>query len=142
MKEFVRSYLATALWSSSDSLPGYDEERDGYTDHMPLDNYIAETGQRLSLGVIKAAIKDCKLFIHKAINELEIHEDEVFKLSYADSSEGSPIVAHDFWLTRNYHGAGFWDGDYEEPLGTQFTELSHKFPPIDLYIGDDGRIYQ
>lgn len=54
----------------------------------------------------------------------------------------SPQVAHDFWLTRNRHGAGFWDGDYEETLGQTLTDISHEFGEVDLYVGDDGRIYQ
>ena len=50
-------------------------------------------------------------------------------------------VTHDFWLTRNGHGAGFWDGDYEEEIGEQLTDLSKKFKEIDLYQGDDGLLY-
>ena len=23
-------------------------------------------------------------------------------------------IGHDFWLTRNGHGAGFWDGDWDD----------------------------
>jgi hypothetical protein len=50
-------------------------------------------------------------------------------------------VAHDFWLTRNHHGAGFWDGDYPEPLGKQLTELAHSYGECELYVGDDSKIY-
>jgi len=37
-------------------------------------------------------------------------------------------AGHDFWLTRNGHGTGFWDrpeiyGDYSD----KFTEISHSF---------------
>ena len=35
-------------------------------------------------------------------------------------------AAHDFWLTRNGHGAGFWDGDW--PIyGEMFTKISESF---------------
>ena len=50
-------------------------------------------------------------------------------------------IARDFILTRNRHGSGFWDGDYPEPLATQLTELSHEYPSILVYIGDDDRLY-
>lgn len=35
-------------------------------------------------------------------------------------------VAHDFLLTRNGHGAGFWDGDYPEH-GDRLTEIAKEF---------------
>lgn len=50
-------------------------------------------------------------------------------------------AGHDFWLTRNGHGAGFWDGDWFEPAASIFTEAAHKFEEFTLYIGDDGQIY-
>ncbi len=50
-------------------------------------------------------------------------------------------VAHDFWLTRNRHGAGFWDGDYSEPAGSILTAIAHAFGECNLYLGDDGLIY-
>ena len=38
-----------------------------------------------------------------------------------DELDHSPI-GHDLWLTIHRHGAGFWDGDYEN--GEKLTELS------------------
>jgi hypothetical protein len=55
---------------------------------------------------------------------------------YASDSQ----AGHDFWLTRNHHGAGFWDGDYPEH-GDTLTKKSHEFGECDLYVGDDGLIY-
>lgn len=46
---------------------------------------------------------------------------------------------HDFWLTRNHHGAGFWDGDW--PNGEELTKVAYSFGEYDLCIGDDGKIY-
>ena len=50
-------------------------------------------------------------------------------------------AAHDFWLTRNGHGAGFWDGDWPDEIGKQLTALSKEFGEQWLYVGDDGLIY-
>lgn len=44
-------------------------------------------------------------------------------------------VAHDFWLTRNKHGAGFWDGDYGD-LGDVLTNVAHQFEECMLYVTD------
>ena len=51
-------------------------------------------------------------------------------------------AGHDFWLTRNGHGCGFWDGDWTEPAATKLTESAENFGDYDLYIGDDGKIYR
>jgi hypothetical protein len=49
-------------------------------------------------------------------------------------------AGHDFWLTRNHHGCGFWDRGLGE-LGDQLTKASQQFDEIDLYVGDDGKLY-
>lgn len=49
-------------------------------------------------------------------------------------------VGHDFWLTRNHHGAGFWDRGLGE-LGVELTAAAHAFGESDLYVGDDGSIH-
>ena len=50
-------------------------------------------------------------------------------------------AGHDFWLTRCGHGCGFWDGDWPENVGEELTEACRLWGDVDLYIGDDGRIY-
>ncbi len=51
------------------------------------------------------------------------------------------MAAHDFWLTRCGHGAGFWDGDWPEPAATVLDNAAKAFGNVDLYVGDDGQIY-
>lgn len=51
-------------------------------------------------------------------------------------------AGHDFWLTRNHHGAGFWDGDYPEPEGTELTKLSHSFGEVWLIGCENGQVEQ
>lgn len=48
-------------------------------------------------------------------------------------------LVHDFWLTRNGHGAGFWDRGLGK-LGDQLTQHSKTFGSCDLYVSDDGEI--
>lgn len=58
------------------------------------------------------------------------------------SAQGTPEQGgHDFWLTRNGHGTGFWDRDTED-VGEQLTEYAHKCGERHLYLGDDGLVYQ
>jgi len=46
----------------------------------------------------------------------------------------------DFWLTRNGHGAGFWDRGYGD-LGDKLTAFAEKYGNIDVIKGDDGKAY-
>lgn len=58
-----------------------------------------------------------------------------------DISEGTNKRAgHDFWLTRNGHGAGFWDSDWPE-TGDMLTAASKAFGECSPYVGDDGQVY-
>lgn len=53
----------------------------------------------------------------------------------------SQQAAHDFWLTRNGHGAGFWDGDWPEPNASTLDGIAKTFGECSPYLGDDGLIY-
>jgi hypothetical protein len=58
-----------------------------------------------------------------------------------DGSSNLAYAGHDFWLTRNNHGAGFWDGDLPKELGSALTKASKTFGEFNLHVGDDGKIY-
>ncbi|MGD6750385.1 hypothetical protein [Streptomyces sp. BH105] len=46
----------------------------------------------------------------------------------ADLSDIDPGRAgHDFWLTSQGHGAGFWDGDYPHELGQRLTAAAKVY---------------
>jgi len=44
-------------------------------------------------------------------------------------------IGRDLWLTRNRHGAGFWDGGWPEPFATEATKWSHAWG--DAYVTFD-----
>ena len=53
-------------------------------------------------------------------------------------------AGHDFWLTRNGHGSGFWDRKevYGEPDYQILSRIAEdEFCQIHPYVGDDGKIY-
>ena len=80
---------------------------------------------------LKTMKSDCDRFQEEAGELLDEHTDPT-------------MGAHDFWLTRNGHGAGFWDGDWPEN-GDALDSMvgpGTEFPEVDLYVGDDGLIYQ
>lgn len=118
------SYLETAAWAST-----HFEDQDDNSG-TPIDDLIGSGQAQWSIAAVEAAKQDCQKF-------LELAEQQGLDLSSLDESQ----LGHDFFLTRNRHGAGFWDGDYPEPLGTQLTDLSHKFGESDPYLGDDKLLY-
>jgi len=116
MDAFKQSYIETALWSSTDN----SDEQGG----EPLDdNYGIEDIAPETMAQVQ---EDC----------------EAFQRDHGEDIGGNlERAGHDFWLTRNRHGAGFWDGDWDEAVGKRLTEASHVYGTVDLYVGDDGLIY-
>lgn len=109
---FTRSYLDAALWSSTH--PDTDE---------PLD--ATHTVEDFTPAALTEAIRDCERF--QALAGDMLHERD-------DSRAG-----HDFWLTRNGHGAGFWDGDW--PVnGDALTELCKRFREVSPWPDIDGAL--
>jgi hypothetical protein len=53
-------------------------------------------------------------------------------LSYA-------VIGHDFILTANRHGAGFWDRGLGE-RGQRLTELVHPFGEITAFVDEKGQV--
>lgn len=49
-------------------------------------------------------------------------------------------AGHDFWLTRNHHGAGFWDRGLGA-RGDRLTASAEPYGESNLYAGDDGAVH-
>lgn len=62
---------------------------------------------------------------------------------YVAATDMTPDQAgHDFALTRNRHGAGFWDGDWDHtPYADLLDKLSKAYGEVEFYQGDDGLVY-
>ena len=48
---------------------------------------------------------------------------------------------YDYILTRNHHGAGFWDGDWSSEVSQILTEAAESQTEFTACVGDGGRIY-
>lgn len=123
LDSFTSAYIECALWSSTDNSNDQGGE--------PLDeNYVPED---LAPECLAKMVEDCANF--------QADEKRPLELCGLDSEQ----AGHDFWLTRNHHGAGFWDRKHRGVLADKaldrLTQASHEFGSFDLYVGDDGRIY-
>lgn len=49
-------------------------------------------------------------------------------------------AGHDFWLTRNRHGAGFWDDGWPEDAEKTLTDLAHSFGEKWYHLDENGFI--
>jgi len=116
LDEFTQQYIETALWSSMDE----SDESGGrpLDDHYDVSDIAPETLEKM--------VADAKAF-------QGAHWDDI------KSDPGR--AGHDFWLTRNGHGAGFWDGDWPEPAGGRLSDAAHVYGSFDLLVGDDGMIH-
>lgn len=47
---------------------------------------------------------------------------------------------HNFWITRNGHGTGFWDRGMGE-IGDKLTKSANTMGEAWTYEGDDGLLY-
>ena len=59
---------------------------------------------------------------------------------YAPANYTAKRAGVDFWLTRNGHGAGFWDRGLG-PVGDELARAANRFGDCSLYVGDDGKLH-
>ena len=119
--------LLCLLWSETDD------------DGTPLDSVEAAVSDELMTRI--TADWDC--FRENAERLGFDAEEHIAEVLHPDN-EGDAwnAVAHDFILTRNGHGTGFWDaGRWDEPWGQKLTDLCEAYGEIHAYVGDDELIY-
>ncbi len=176
LDDFTKGYIQAALWSSTAGAYYCPECDEHYSqcDELPLpphgmtktctecgtavtdsDHSFEQMGNDrsdLAPETLAAMIADCERFRRENKRLLESIGCARGSGEYSQDEQ----AGHDFWLTRNDHGAGFWDGDWTwsgdvddevKAAGDPGKLLSARcgwrtnFPEVDLYYGDDGLIY-
>lgn len=124
--EFTTAYLTAALWTSTDET---NPEQGG----APLDqNYSIEDIDAATLDEMTADCEKFQALLGKLIDDMNVK----YRGGAAYSCEER--AGHDFWLTRNGHGAGFWDGDWTEPAATKLTDAATAFGEYDITASGNG----
>jgi hypothetical protein len=115
MNELLEAYIEALFWSEN-------VDSSNKLDQSDLDKILAD--------------------ISKLENILESNDLSLDKIQQLSGNNSNRIM-HDFVLTRNYQGAGFWDGDYNvthnnQNLGELLTIISHKFNNTSLLLDEDN----
>lgn len=112
LDDFTRAYIECALWSSTDE----SNEQGG----DPLDqNYEIED---IALPTLREMIRECREF-------QRYHRADFEAGGWSDEQAG-----HDFWLTRNRHGSGFWDRGLDSQAMQSLTNAAHVYGSVDLLV--------
>lgn len=113
LSPMVRAYLECAEWCGID-----EEDRESYEE--------ADTVAWTNAALVQAR-QDCEAF-------LELIQGVVWEEAMSEERLG-----HDFWLTRNRHGVGFWDRGLGK-LGETLTKWAHMFGEQSVRLVERGVI--
>lgn len=116
--EFLKSYIACAFWADL-----RDDEGNNIDDEYDVDDLTDAARQSMK--------GDCDAFI-------AANEDDLLLLITVYGQEPSQ-AGHDFWLTRNGHGAGFWDRGTGE-VGQRLADVSRPYGEQSLWIDLNGKV--
>lgn len=121
LEAFVNEYVAIAL-----SFLGEADKVKGPAPKRPARR------QDMAEAAVQWVREECEAFLNRDDVQQVIKDWEIELFTRA---------AIDFYLTRNRHGAGFWDGGWRDAAAKVLTAASHQAGSGELYLGDDGKIY-
>lgn len=118
---FTRGYIEALFFTNA------SDPDDGLLSSATFADLAAETLTRI--------VRDCAAFQEAHRADLDEGIDTGRINGYDDAAAG-----RDLWFTRCGHGVGFWDRGLGD-IGDTLTHHAHAFGSVDVYSGDDGRIY-
>ena len=126
LNDFYSQALDTLLWSeSNDNGEPLDSEYSACDiSHKTKDELFAE----------------CKTFLFADFPEDNDYLSGFELINALNIDYDFSRAGHDFILTRNGHGAGYWDRGLGS-LGEELTERAKAYGPMHLYVGDDEEIH-
>jgi hypothetical protein len=149
---------AECFWDTLAVGKGKSDRDYTWTVHYPeLHGDYMETNMSRTLDKFTQAYIECALWSSGLedddydiddIAEESLREIEADCADFQDSArewlEQAGIDAeqagHNFWLTRNRHGTGFWDRGLGK-VGEELTAHAHTYDQVDPYVGDDDKVY-
>lgn len=131
---FTQAYIEALFWT--EEAPGVSTEEWLATDDHDGGSIPGDVGfADLAPEALAAIVADCAKF--QADNAADLTEayDNGRINGYDEASAG-----HDYWLTRNGHGAGFWDRGLGD-VGDRLSAKAGECPSSYVYLGDDGKVH-
>lgn len=116
LSDFTRAYVEAIFFTET----GPDAREEGLQQDYTFSDFAPKT--------IDKIVADCAAF-------------ELANKALLDQASDADQNGHDFWLTRNHHGAGFWDRGYRKPIGDTLTKKAQTFRELSLVLGDNGKLY-
>lgn len=126
----AEALLATLLWSSTDD---YGEPLD--RDFSPTD--FNESDVQKLYGEFQKFVAVVEKEISDKIGDSWDCIDDFYDLQQPVENQ----TEHDYILTRNGHGSGFYDGDWAREVAFILSEAAKTQGEVFPYVGDDGKIY-
>ena len=107
-----------------------------------IDAYLAcidFTEERIPVTDLTAPSQPAEWDIESGLDEDFLRESYIDCLAFFSriccylSDDQFDQAGHDFWLTRNRHGTGFWDREkeYGETHAERFTKIAESFGEVD-----------
>ena len=129
---FTRAYIAAMFFTTTDNSD--DSGGDPLDDNYSIEDIDSET--------LASIIEDCAKFVEVNSKHFEDADDEQCSDGVWTAEQSAGL---DYWMTRNGHGTGFWESSRQEKYGKEnaqaMDEYSKKSSGIDIYVGDDGKLY-
>lgn len=125
LNRFVDSFVECIVWTDEDMIKEDMEERGEDPDDLDtsLENFDSASMEELK--------RQCRDFVIDNWDDLQ---------EYANNGRTGDFAGHDFCLSRNGHGTGFWDRGAGD-LGDSLHRAAKVYGDGSLYLGQDGRIY-
>jgi len=110
INKILNSYLETAIWAEESD----ENDLQGKTIQEIDKNSKANSAIEIYQFLQKAQ--------QEASDELNTYDEEA--------------IGHNLWLSRNGHGAGFFDDNNDK-----LQNLARNMKPVDIYLGNDNKVY-
>jgi hypothetical protein len=137
-----RGLIEAAIFTNEEQLC---EDADTEYNHQPayqgdwrLDKASLSIGDFAPSAI--AYLEDLCREFESAFSEFCINPEEYLLITLRGHT-ALEYVGHDIWMTCSRVGVGFWDGDWEEAMGTQLSAWCDKHSEPDIYFGSDKLIY-
>ena len=113
LDDFTESYILCMLWAED------DENGDALNLSWKMSDFSDES--------LETIIEECKAFQQENKQLL----DQAYNLYNVAEYSPESMAGHDYWLTRNGHGVGFWDRNLGD-VGEQLTKAC-QYQPRHIY---------